>query len=65
MIAELLSLARSHGIGLIVAGKPDDYDTWTEWEEAQRFQPDPSWLSEFIKTQLSQETKDKIARKLT
>lgn len=64
IIADPMALARSHGIGLIVAGKPDDYDTWIEWEEAKRVQPDPSWLNDFIKTQLSEETRDKIARAL-
>ena len=64
MIAEPLAVARSHGIGLIVADKPDDYDTWDEWEDARRFEPDPSSLDEFIKTQLSESTRDKIARGL-
>lgn len=30
-------VARSHGIGLIVAGEPHDYNNWEELEEAQRF----------------------------
>jgi hypothetical protein len=54
-------VARSHGIGLIIAGKPDDYDTWDELEEAQRSEPDPSRLDAFIATQLSEATRSKIA----
>ncbi|MGH3788511.1 MAG: hypothetical protein ACRDRG_18640 [Pseudonocardiaceae bacterium] len=64
MIADPWAVAKSHGIGLIVASKPDDYDTWIEWEDAQRVEPDPSCLDEFIKTQLSEATREKVAREL-
>lgn len=57
-------VARSHGIGLIVAGKADDYDTWDELEEAHRIEPDPARLDAFIGTQLSDATRSKVARGL-
>ncbi|MGB7795113.1 MAG: hypothetical protein WBL53_02460 [Pseudonocardiaceae bacterium] len=62
IIDDVWAVARSHGIGLIVAAKPDDYETWEELEPAQRVEPDPSRLDEFIATQLSEATKDKVAR---
>lgn len=63
-VEDVRLVARSHGIGLIVAGKPDDYDTWDELEEAHRIQPDPGRLDTFIATQLSEATRNKIARGL-
>jgi hypothetical protein len=63
-VEDVRLVARSHGIGLIIAGRPDDYDTWDELEEAHRVQPDPSRLDTFISTQLSEGTRSKIARGL-
>jgi hypothetical protein len=63
-VEDVRLVARSHGIGLIIAGKPDDYDTWDELEEAHRVQPDPSRLDTFISTQLCEATRSKIARGL-
>lgn len=63
-IEDVRSVARSHGIGVITVGEPDDYNTWEELEEAQRFEPDPDRLDQFIVTQLSDRTKTKIARGL-
>lgn len=63
-VEDVRVLARSHGIGLIVAGQPDDYNTWDELEEAQRFEPDPGRLDTFIATQLGEATRNKIAKGL-
>lgn len=63
-VEDVRVLARSHGIGLIVAGQPDDYNTWDELEEAQRVEPDPGRLDTFIATQLGEATRNKIARGL-
>lgn len=52
-IDEVASVARSHGVGLIVAADPADYDTWDERESAERFEPDPARLDRFIGTQLN------------
>lgn len=63
-IDDLRVVARSHGIGVITVGEPADYNTCDELEEAQRFEPDPERLDQFIVTKLSDRTKTKIARGL-
>ena len=63
-VEEVALVARSHGIGVIVAGKPDDYSTWDEQEEAQPREPDPERLDQFIGGQLSKEAAQRIARAL-
>lgn len=56
-IDDVRGVARSHGIGLIVAGNAADYTTWEELEEAVRVEPDPDRLDTFVATQLSDLTK--------
>jgi hypothetical protein len=63
-IDDLCSVARSHGIGVITAIEPHDYASWEELADAQRYEPDPERLDRFISTQLSEETRRKIARAL-
>jgi hypothetical protein len=63
-IQEVRVVARSHGVGIIVATDPAEYDTWEELEEAERFEPDPDRLNQFIEGQLSAKTKRQIARTL-
>lgn len=54
--------ATKHGVGFIVAGDPQDYDTWDIREEASNEIPDPSRLNKFIRDQLSEGTRDEIVR---
>lgn len=61
-IKDLGIVARSHGIGVVVAGKPDDYSTWEEVEEAQRVEPDPERFDRFVATQVSEKLRRKVAR---
>ena len=63
-IEDLAEVARAHGIGLVTAGHPGDYDTWEEHVEAQRVESDPVRLDAFIETQLSERTKRLISRRL-
>lgn len=63
-IHDVCMVARSHGIGVVTAGDPSNYDTWEELEDAERSEPDPDRLDMFITTQLSDQTKSKIARGL-
>ena len=63
-IEEVRIVARSHGIGMIVAEDPADYSTWTEYEEAIRHEPDPRLLNEFIERQLPDSSKQAIALRL-
>jgi hypothetical protein len=63
-VAVVAEAARMHGIGLVIAANPGDYETWEEREEAHRIEPDPERLDSFIATQLSDETRNHISRRL-
>jgi hypothetical protein len=52
-IAQLAEVARSHHIGVVIAGDPADYQTWDEREVAPRVEPDPESLNAFMAMQLS------------
>jgi hypothetical protein len=52
--------ASEHGIGLVVIADPADYDTWNFEVEPSRNDPDPADLDSFIRTQCSEEFKDRI-----
>lgn len=54
--------AGRHGIGFIVAGTPDDWDTWEERVEATYRAPSPETLNNFINLQFSAEAKNKILK---
>lgn len=64
VLLEVAAEARRIGIGLVVAEDPENYETWDEQEEAQRHEPDPERLDAFIATQLSEEAKTAISRRL-
>lgn len=64
LIADVAEVARGHGVGLVIAGDPDDYDTWEELVEARRVEPDPERLDTFIATQLSERAKSLVSRRL-
>lgn len=59
---ELVSEAQRHGIGLIAAENPSDYLTWTELVEPLRRVPDRHRLDEFVATQLSEATRNRIIK---
>ena len=61
-LAEVGEECTRHGIGLIVAGDPKDYDTWEVREDATRVAPDPAKMNTFIRNQLSEGTRDQIVR---
>lgn len=63
-VDEVCRVARSHGIGVIVAGGPSNYETWEEHEDAVRHEPDPQLLDDFIAAQLSSDVKERISRSL-
>lgn len=64
VVSDIAEVARSHGIGLITAGDPADYETWDERVEARRVEPDPERLDTFIATQLTERTRNLISRRL-
>lgn len=61
-IEELSHEAEEHGVGLVAFGAPDDYRTWEFHEEADRNDPDPADINEFIDDQLTDGFKDRITR---
>lgn len=64
VVADVGEAARGHGIGVVTAAEPDDYQTWEEHEEARRVEPDPERLNSFVASQLSETTRDLISRRL-
>lgn len=63
-VADVAQAARAHGIGVVTAADPADYNTWEEREEAPRVEPDPERLNTFVASQLSDTTRDLISRRL-
>lgn len=53
--------AERHGIGLIVATDPADYNSWDLRVAPSRVEPDPEALNEFIALQISDGAKDELA----
>ena len=54
--------ARRHGIGFIVVGVPEAYDTWEERVEATYREPSPHALNDFISLQFSQGAKNELVQ---
>lgn len=62
LLERLTDEARRHGIGLIVASKPSEYDTWDIIVQAARVEPDPEDLNGFIARQVSSLNRDELAQ---
>jgi hypothetical protein len=54
--------AKKFGIGIIVVEDPEIFNSWETLLDADRFDPDPERLNEFIAQQTSTELKDQIVR---
>lgn len=61
-LTEVCAEAKKHGIGVIVAAKPDDYETWEEFVETTRREPDPRRLNDFLARQFTQEQLEKLIK---
>ena len=61
-IEEITEEAKCHGVGIIVAGDPEKYETWEELVVAKRKEPDPHRLNEFLSKQVSQAFREQIAQ---
>jgi len=59
---EVCAEAKRHGVGVIVAGAPDDYDTWDELVEPVRAEPEPSRLNEFLAKQFTQQQLERLVK---
>lgn len=59
---DVINEARQHGIGVIVFATPEDYSTWEEKVIADRFEPRPEALNQFIRIQLSEDDRSLIEK---
>ncbi len=60
----VVGAARGHGVGVVTFSDPADYSTWEELNIAERVEPDPERLNQFVETQLPEQVKTKLAREL-
>lgn len=58
IVSEVANAARRHGVGLITAEDPTNYDTWQIVVDAIREDPDPAELNRFLANQISKESQD-------
>ena len=62
IVKEICEEAKRHGVGVVVAGTPNEYETWEEVVEATRNEPDPQRLNDFLAKQVSQEFREQIIK---
>lgn len=60
LVEAIRTEAERHGIGVIEAADPSNYDTWEVLVEAVRHEPDPQRLNDFLAKQLSQRFREKF-----
>ncbi|GAB2967514.1 hypothetical protein [Frigoribacterium salinisoli] len=58
----VITEARRHGIGVIVFADPANYETWDERVVADRVEPDPAALDDFIRKQLPEAVQSKVEK---
>lgn len=54
--------ARRQGIGVVVFSDPNNNETWDERVIAERVEPEPDALNEFVRIQLLEATRSKIEK---
>lgn len=62
ILSDICDEARRHGVGVIVAENPNDYDTWEEKVEPVRLEPNRRRLNEFLGSQLSKSQLEKLMK---
>jgi hypothetical protein len=60
LLEAIHSEAKRHGVGLIVASDPADYETWDIRLDAERVPPDPEYTNELV-SQLNEAARDNVA----
>ncbi|TDT64427.1 hypothetical protein [Frigoribacterium sp. PhB116] len=58
----VITEARRHGIGVIVFADPANYETWDERVVADRVDPDPAAVDEFVRVQLPEAVRSKVEK---
>lgn len=62
ILEDIFAEAKRHGIGVIVAQAPDDYDTWDEEVEPIRNEPSPKLMNDFLAIQFPESKLRKIMK---
>jgi len=62
LLVDVYAEAKKHGIGVITADRPDDYDTWEEVVNPVRVDPDPRRLNDFLAKQFTKEQLEQIMK---
>jgi len=62
ILLDVSAEAKNHGIGVIIAEKPSDYETWDEVVEPVRAEPVPKRLNDFLAQQFSEKQREQISR---
>ncbi len=60
--SRILSTARKHGIGVIIATNIADWETWDELLKADRVNPDPEQVNRFVATGFNTAIREKIIK---
>lgn len=60
--ARILSTARRHGVGVIVASDIADWNTWDQILDADRVSPDPEQANRFIGTGFAQDVREMVIK---
>jgi hypothetical protein len=61
VLNRIVEEAERHGIGVIIATDPADYETWDQRCDPARVEPDPELLNEFVALQVSDGAKDELS----
>ena len=61
-LLDVYAEAKKHGVGVLTAGTPDDYETWEEIVVAARSEPDPRRLNDFLAKQFTKEQLEQIMK---
>jgi hypothetical protein len=60
-LERIVEEAERHGIGVIAASDPSNYDTWDQKCTPTRVDPDPELLNDFVAVQLSEGAKEELS----
>jgi hypothetical protein len=60
----MTELAKTHGVGVILARDPKDQKTWIEEVRATRWEPDPEYLNGFIQEVMPEDKHEEIIKML-
>jgi hypothetical protein len=60
--SRIVALAEQHGVGIILAADPSNYDSWIERASARRWRPDPADLNDFVQRVFPPSDHDEIIK---